>query len=302
MLQNKIPVLMSGLGKLGTEIFPALIEDDDFAVLGCVLESDAVAEDYRPVGDYHPRLIKQKNWEKDLDILKRAHPGLIIVEATCPDSVNANVETFCRHGIPSLICTTGGDRGLLEATINSSEVPAVIAPNLAAPIIWILESLAQGALMAPGLLNGWTVKKVESHQTGKKDFSGTADQFGKRVFTTLGAKDVDVKDYVKITDEHLKETRSLPALLEASGSANIALRGKTVQKLWGVPEQHLGGHGYHEYTLRSPDGTTEIMIGHKVNGRAPYIPGAIQALKFLHQARIAGAKGAFFMRDVIFNQ
>ncbi len=74
------------------------------------------------------------------------------------------------------------------------------------------------------------------------------------------------------------------------------------KKIWGVPEQYLGGHGYHTYELLSPDKTTKLVFTHNVNGRNIYVDGTLDAVVFLDKKLREGSKGEIFsMIDVLRN-
>jgi 4-hydroxy-tetrahydrodipicolinate reductase len=69
---------------------------------------------------------------------------------------------------------------------------------------------------------------------------------------------------------------------------------------WGIPGEHLGGHGWHTYTLVSADGTVRFEFTHNVNGREIYALGTLDALIYLAQKVAAGARGRVFtMIDVL---
>ena len=77
------------------------------------------------------------------------------------------------------------------------------------------------------------------------------------------------------------------------------VRNPDEQRRMGVPEKHLGGHGWHTYTLRSPDGTVLFRFTHNINGRDVYAAGTLDALRFLQQKVDAGDKGKVYsMTDV----
>ena len=67
----------------------------------------------------------------------------------------------------------------------------------------------------------------------------------------------------------------------------------------GVPESAFGGHGYHTYTLTSPDGTMLIRIEHNVVGRDVYALGALDALRFLQDRVDSGDTGVYTMLNVL---
>ena len=49
----------------------------------------------------------------------------------------------------------------------------------------------------------------------------------------------------------------------------------------GVPEEYIGGHGWHTYTLKAPDGSALFELKHNINGRQIYVSGTFDAVVFL---------------------
>ena len=49
-----------------------------------------------------------------LERAKREYPGLVVVDYTLPESVNANAELYVKHGVPFVMGTTGGDLSLIH--------------------------------------------------------------------------------------------------------------------------------------------------------------------------------------------
>ena len=69
---------------------------------------------------------------------------------------------------------------------------------------------------------------------------------------------------------------------------------------WGIPEEYLGGHGWHTYTLDSTDKTAHFEFIHNVNGRDIYAKGTLDAIVYLYEKIIANVKGTVFtMIDVL---
>ena len=81
----------------------------------------------------------------------------------------------------------------------------------------------------------------------------------------------------------------------------IQVRDPDVQKNeWEIPEKYLEGHGWHTYTLLSPDHTVKFEFTHNVNGRDIYAAGTIDAVLYLNEKINSGAKGLVFsMIDVL---
>ena len=126
----------------------------------------------------------------------------------------------------------------------------------------------------PDLFKGYRLTIRESHQQAKADTSGTAKAMV-RIFNRLG---------LAFTEEQIRMERD-PQIQKTA---------------WGIPEEHLGGHAWHTYTLVSEDGTVRFDFTHNVNGREIYVNGTLDALLFLHDRVAAGVRGRMFsMIDVL---
>jgi 4-hydroxy-tetrahydrodipicolinate reductase len=170
--------------------------------------------------------------------------------------------------------TTGGDRDMLEKTVQSSAICAVIAPNMAKQIVGFQAMMEFAATHYPGLFEGYHLEIKESHQQTKVDTSGTAKAMVK-YFNQLGIE-FSENDITKIRDP------------------------KVQQQELGIPAQYLDGHGWHTYTLTSADGTVQFSFTHNVNGRDIYSYGTMDAVLFLAKKVSAGEKGKVFsMIDVL---
>jgi 4-hydroxy-tetrahydrodipicolinate reductase len=129
------------------------------------------------------------------------------------------------------------------------------------------------AAQFPGLFAGYRLTVRESHQRGKADTSGTARALV-GCFNAMGVA----------FDERQIEM----------------LRDPEAQRRLGVPEDHLAGHGWHTYTLTSPDETVRFQWVHNVNGREIYARGTLDAVAFLRQQVSLGVSGRVFsMIDVL---
>jgi 4-hydroxy-tetrahydrodipicolinate reductase len=70
--------------------------------------------------------------------------------------------------------------------------------------------------------------------------------------------------------------------------------------MWGVPPEHLSGHGWHTYTLISSDQTVKFEFVHNTNGREVYAEGTLDAIVFLARQMAQGTTGRVFsMIDVL---
>jgi 4-hydroxy-tetrahydrodipicolinate reductase len=145
---------------------------------------------------------------------------------------------------------------------------------MAKQIVAFQAMMAYAADRFPGLFKGYTLEIRESHQKGKADTSGTAKAMV-AYFNRLG---------VPFTAEQIQMERDP----------------KIQRTHWKIPEAHLSGHGWHTYTLTSPDKTVRFEFTHNVNGRKIYALGTQDAIVFLHQKVAAGEKGKVYsMIDVL---
>jgi 4-hydroxy-tetrahydrodipicolinate reductase len=170
--------------------------------------------------------------------------------------------------------TTGGDRRELQATVESSSIAAVIAPNMAKQIVGLQAMMEFAADNFPDLFRGYALEVKESHQQGKADTSGTAKAMV-GYFNKLGVS-YSTDEIVMVRDPQEQKTQ------------------------WGIPEEYLAGHGWHTYTLVSEDQTVQFEFTHNVNGREVYVQGTVDALLYLSEKVQAGARGKMFtMIDVL---
>jgi 4-hydroxy-tetrahydrodipicolinate reductase len=211
-----------------------------------------------------------------LERLKQEHTPLFAIDFSKPAAALTNVEFFCQSRTPFVMGTTGVDRNAAVNLVMKSAISAVIAPNMAIPVIVLQAMIEFAANTYPHALEGYNLKITESHQKAKVDKSGTGVAIGQEV-TKLGVTLAE-NDFVSIRDPQQ-------------------------QKKMGIPDSALDGHGYHDYRIESPDGTHEITFGHNIRGRDVYVAGVLKALGFLKSKCSMGTKGVTYsMRDVIENK
>lgn len=197
----------------------------------------------------------------------------IIVDFSTPSAALENVRVYTELGLPFVMGTTGFDRSAAESMVQASASVAVIAPNMAIPIVVIQAALEDMARRFPGALAGYELAITESHQAAKKDVSGTARALLPH-FRALGGE---------------------------SGTPEISpVRDPAAQRSLGVPEEHLGGHGHHWYALRSAAGDVTLELSHRVNGRRVYAEGTLRAARWLAARARGPEQGVVYtMRDVL---
>ena len=279
-MQKVQPVIISGLpGKMATLLAKAIEASEQFSLLSMGLTGPAMTKGGSVrVGDRQIRTYPPADRMSFLDSVpwtlgEDKAPPILIVDFTHPDAVLENAEFYCRHELPFVMGTTGGDRARLKQIVEESHVSAVIAPNMAAQVVALQAAIEYMANTFPGAFSKFLMEVEESHQKGKADTSGTAKALIAQ-FNKLGVP-FDVSQVEMVRD---------PAQ----------------QFDMGIPSQFLGGHGWHTYRLGSPDGTMQFQFVHNVSGRRPYVKGTMKALSFLTNQVEEGAKGRVFsMIDVL---
>lgn len=275
---EKAALMINGLpGNVATTLAKAALKDPRFDVVPASLTGQEIQEDAASVEGTLFTLVKPDTREDEIKAIQSEYPGFIAVDYTHPTAVNTNARFYVKHRIPFVMGTTGGDRKALEETVKKARVPAVIAPNMAKPIVGLQAMMAYAAEAFPGLFKGYTLRVKESHQKAKADTSGTARAMV-GYFNRMGCE-FGVEEIRQIRDPEVQE------------------------KEWGIPRAHLGGHGWHTYTLTAPDGSALLEFRHNINGRDIYAAGTFDAVLFLKEKLADPANTTLFftMIDVLNN-
>lgn len=292
-VMDKIIVMIAGLstregkGKMARLMAEAILAREDMQLFTFgMAEGRGDVSIGTPARNECVRLIQAISHEELLNDIRGAVD--MVVDFTQPESVVCNAQRYCRYDMPFVMGTTGGDRKKLVETVTGSEIvlgnsniiptaniSAVIATNMAVPVVIFQEMIKFAAKNFPEALRGSKFLVQESHQSGKSDPSGTAVSL-LPFFEKLG---------LPYTGDQIV--------------ANGMERDPLVQELvLGVPPENLGGHGYHGYFIRSPSGSVDLRFEHNIRGRNDYVDGALRAIRFL--ARQKGVKGKVFsMVDVL---
>ena len=272
---NPIKVMVNGLpGNVSRIVAAQILKDKRFELVPYSLTGPEIQEPEYALESVAIKLIQPDKRKSQIEAVIKSHEKFLSVDYTHPSAVNSNAEFYCGCGLPFVMGTTGGDRKKLEETVMSSSIPAVIAPNMAKQIVAFQAMMAYAVDTFPGLFKGYSLEIRESHQKGKADTSGTAKAMV-GYFNELGVS-FSEDQIIKIRDPEVQKTQ------------------------WGIPEQHLAGHGWHTYTLVSEDQTVRFEFTHNVNGRKVYTLGTLDALLFLSAKVKAGVKGKMFtMIDVL---
>src|SRR5210317_87493 len=272
---NLIKVMVNGLpGNVSRIVTAQILKDKRFELVPYSLTGPEIQEPEYALESVAIKLIQPDKRKLQIEAVIKSHEKFLSVDYTHPSAVNSNAEFYCGCRLPFVMGTTGGDRKKLEETVMSSSIPAVIAPNMAKQIVAFQAMMAYAVDTFPGLFKGYSLEIRESHQKGKADTSGTAKAMV-GYFNELGVS-FSEDQIIKIRDPEVQKTQ------------------------WGIPEQHLAGHGWHNYTLVSEDQTVRFEFTHNVNGRKVYTLGTLDALLFLSAKVEAGVSGRMFtMIDVL---
>lgn len=272
---NRIKIMVNGLpGNMAVSIAKHAINDDSFELIPQSLTGPEIVETEYVLDSFSISLIRPEKRDQAIKKIKDQQGSFISVDYTHPSAVNDNARFYCKHGLPFVMGTTGGDRSLLEDTVCSSSIAAVIAPNMGKQIVGFQAMMEYAAKTFPDLFKGYSLEVRESHQKGKADTSGTArTMIG--YFNKLGTN-FSEDDIIMERDPVVQKTE------------------------WGIPEEHLKGHGWHTYTLVSDDKTVLFEFTHNVNGRDIYAKGTLDAVYYLFAKVKQGAKGKLYtMIDVL---
>jgi len=272
---SKINVMVNGLpGNVAKVIARHIASDPRFTLIPYSLTGPEINTESYLADGIEFCLIRPEMRRKVMDDIIRSYEQPICIDFTHPTAVNSNAQFYCECSTPFVMGTTGGDREALLATVESSDVVAVIAPNMAKQIVGFQAMMAWAADTFPDLFNGYAISIRESHQMGKADTSGTARAMV-GYFKKLG---------LRCAAEDIEQERD-------PGKQTVE---------WGIPEEHLAGHGWHTYTLTSDDQTVKFQFTHNVNGREIYARGTLDAVIFLHQRIQKDVRGKVFsMMDVL---
>ena len=272
---NRIKLMVNGLpGNMAANVVKHALEDNRFELITQSLTGPEITDTESIIDSVSFDLIQPQDRDQSILAIKDKEGLFLSVDYTHPSAVNSNAEFYCRHGLPFVMGTTGGDRQGLEEIVRKSSISGVIAPNMAKQIVGFQAMMEYAANTFPDLFKGYSLEIKESHQKGKADTSGTAKAMV-RYFTILGLAFAE-NDIIKERDPDIQKT------------------------VWGIPESYLEGHGWHTYSLDSEDKTVRFEFTHNVNGRDVYAQGTLDALIYLDKKVAEGVQGQVFsMIDVL---
>jgi 4-hydroxy-tetrahydrodipicolinate reductase len=274
---SRIKVMVNGVpGNMAVNVARHILADDRFALVPFSLTGPEIEATEHQIETDVIRLLKPDEREQAIDALKQKEGAFLSVDYTHPSAVNANAEFYCKHQLPFVTGTTGGDRTGLEDCVRTSSISAVIAPNMAKQIVGFQAMMEYAAQTFPDLFRGYDLVIKESHQKGKADTSGTAKGMV-RYFNQM---------CLGFSEDEITKERDP----------------KNQADQWGIPQEYLTGHGWHTYALTSGDKTVHFEFSHNVNGRDVYARGTLDAVLFLAARVNEGSQGnVYTMIDVLKN-
>jgi 4-hydroxy-tetrahydrodipicolinate reductase len=272
-----IAVMINGLpGNVASMLAAHALKDSRFELINKSLTGPEINQTNAEINGAKIELIPPDSRNEAVAEIRKSHKEFIAIDFTHPSAVNDNAEFYCKNQIPFVMGTTGGQRDRLSEAVEKSSICAVIAPNMAKQIVGFQAMMEYAAKNFPNLFEGYDLKIEESHQKTKADTSGTAKAMVK-YFNKLGI-DFSQNQIIQVRDPEEQKNRLK------------------------VPEKYLSGHGWHTYTLVSPDKTVTFRFTHNVNGRDIYAQGTFDAVLFLVSKLKQDKKGQVFsMIDVLKN-
>ena len=254
----QINLMINGLpGMVAKTMTASALKDSRFNVIPFSLTGQEIEEKTAEIDNFTAELMKPDTRDDKILEIKSQFTSFIAIDYTHPTAVNSNADFYTRNKIPFVMGTTGGDRTELKKVVQKAFMPAVIAPNMAKQIVGFQAMMEYTAGTFPDLFKDYTLEVVESHQNGKADTSGTAKAMVEH-FNKLGP-DFSVNEIKMIRDPKIQE------------------------KDFKIPKEHLTGHGWHTYTLKSKDESALFEFKHNINGRDIYVNGTFDAVMFLEQ-------------------
>ncbi|MBF0244004.1 MAG: dihydrodipicolinate reductase [Planctomycetes bacterium] len=266
---------MSGLpGRMAAASAEALDRSSGIELLPFALTGVGFGGSCR-IGSKTVRLLEPEEREHFMEGIQD-YNKVIIVDYSHPDAVLGNASFYASKGLPFVMGTTGGNLTRLTEIVQSNRLPAVVAPNMALPLVAIMAMFDFAAKNFPGVFQDYRLSIRESHQKGKADTSGTAKAM-LGMMKTLGVSFDEDRGIEMCRDPELQKS------------------------LFNIPDEHLSGHAYHTYDISSEDGSSHFRIEHNILGRSIYAEGTVHAVQFLARHLDEKPEAPYSMIDVLKN-
>ncbi len=255
---DKTPIIVNGLpGKMATDVVKKVLSSVDFRLWQYGLTGPETKEVAIEIGGNSIFLYKPHEKARFREISGFIEQEFLTVDFSHPSAVNDNANYYCESGMNFVMGTTGGDRPALEQRVRDSNICAVIDVNMAPEIVSLRELKQNYANTHENQFRKYSLDIKESHQRGKADTSGTAKAMCES-YKKMGF-DIDMNLFEEVKRQ-LKEKNDDITIPLGSNVTFTAIRSLETQRKMGIPEEFLGRHGWHTYTITSPtDQFTEQM-------------------------------------------
>jgi 4-hydroxy-tetrahydrodipicolinate reductase len=243
----KIPVMINGLpGQMATEAARAVVRSEDFSLFPAALTGQGMPESTDVLGIEVKLYSPQQRHQFTPEELRSANG--IILDFSTGQALQENVPYYTQNGLDFAVGATKGDRKTLDEIIRRSQSCALFAPNMALQVIALQTFLVDYARNHSGALVDHRLQVTESHQTKKKDTSGTAIA----ILESYQAMGIDM-NLNQIRKLDLNQTpQDYEFALGPNSSLNV-IRDTTTQIKMGIPFSQLNGHGWHTYTVSAKE-------------------------------------------------
>jgi len=242
-MSGQTPVMVNGLpGKMAAEIGRRIVNSEDFELFNHSYTGQEIGIDHFNVSEEEVTLVHPN--ERDEFLRRVTIPNnLMVVDFVSSGNALPNAQHYCANRMNFLMGTTmsKADRAALEAIVKESGTFALPAPNFAEQIVGFQKVVGQVAKECEEMAKGYTLNGWCSHQSPKKDVSGTWRNVA-RDFVKMGVRaNVDILDAFKVTPGEDARIAIGP------GSELYVVRNPETQHGVGVPDAHLKWHGHHSY-------------------------------------------------------
>lgn len=267
---SAIRVAIAGAaGRMGREAARTLVQAEGIEVVA-VIDREGVGESLQSIaGPECPDLRIMGSVEDAL----AGTPCDVLLELTHPDSAASHIACALRHGVASVVGTSGIDDASLRQIAklcDSSQTPALIVPNFALGAVLMMRFAEMAARWMPH------VEIIELHHDRKADApSGTAVLTAKRV------------DAARQTRPPLPKT-----LIKADGARGGEVCGVPVHSV------RLPGLVAHQRVLFGGAGET-LTIAHDSLDRSSFMQGIVLCVREVRSLRglVVGMDSLLFPGD-----
>ena len=266
-------IMVNGLpGKMASEVARGIFGLRRYELIPYSLTGSNLHTNPYLLEDLEINLIKPE--EREEFIAKIQKPE-ISIDYTHPSAVNLNADFYCKHNLPFIMGTTGGDRTSLVQRVVQSDNLAIIDTALGVLPLFVRYALETVSNYYSGSLKGYTFQLTESHQKGKADVSAFARAIAG--CAKVAGMDFDVKQIRSVREPEEQIAR-------------------------GISPEAVFGHASHDFSITSPEGSATFSVQLMIKGRRHYAEGTFLAMDFLSKKIASGEKGKVYsMNDVLTN-